>query len=743
MNNQEAHFTFSVSTLEPDTFHVVRFTGTEGLSRLYQFDLTLLSENASVDFGKALSGTAKFTIKRQEGGDLVWHGILRDFQQLQMADKHVIYRAVLVPKAWQLTLTRHNQIFLDQDVTQNISQCLSDGGLSQGLDFELSASHSYDKREYVCQYNETHFNFASRWMERNGFYFFFDQSGQQEKLEVTDSLNVHNPHPGGDTLTYAEQSGLDADIVGKAAKNFRCEQRRLPREVLLKDYNYQTPSLDIQGKALVSQDGSGTVYTHGGHLRTVSEATSLADLRAQGFKCREQVFFGESNAPFLQPGYVTTLEKHYRDSFNQKYLLIEVKHEGAQESWLVSGMGAAGLGDRLFYRNAFAAIPAGVQFRSELTTPKPLIDGALKAVIDAEGSGQYAELDDQGRYKVIMPFDLSGRNEGHASTWLRMIQPYAGQNHGMHFPLHKGTEVAVIHYEGDPDQPVIAGAVPNPETPSMVTSGNQTMANITSAGGNLIHIQDQQGSERILLHSTAKGDYIRIGAHNDPASFSDVMSEMANDGINLTTPQWFNVKAEFANQIVLADNTQTTLGVYSCNAIGANITFIVGMSITTNCAVHTEFSPVWKEMRASVQEAATQKDQIYADLLVTVGQHTTTIGQHDVTIGQHTQTIGQHDNTIGQHTQTIGQHDNTIGQHTQTIGQHDQTIGQHTLTIGQHDQTIGQHTLTIGQHDQTIGQHTQTIGELEQNAGEITSMAADVSNLWGVVSVVAGEVGFV
>lgn len=741
MPAEQPHFTFSVSTLEADTFHVVRFTGTEGLSRLYQFNLTLLSEKTSVDFRKALSGTATFTVKRPEGGDLTWHGILRGFQQLQQAGKHVFYQAMLVPKAWLLTQAQHNQIFLNQDIPATISQCLTDGGLSQGLDFEIDTSREYAKREYVCQYNETHHDFVSRWMERNGFYFFFDQSGRQEKLTITDSLDVHGPHPGGDTLSYAEPSGLDAGITGKAVKNFFCEQRRLPHDVLLKDYNYNTPSLNIQGKAQVAPEGSGTVYVHGGQLETIHEAMWLASLRAQGLKCREQVFFGESNAPFLQPGYVASLERHYRDDFNQKYLLIEVKHEGAQESWLTSGMGAMGdgardIGDRLFYRNAFAAIPAGVQYRAELKTPKPRLDGALKAVIDAEGTGQYAELDDQGRYKVIMPFDLSGRNEGRASTWLRMIQPYAGQNHGMHFPLHKGTEVAVIHYEGNPDMPVIAGALPNPETPSMVTSGNQTMANITTAGGNLIHIQDQQGSERILMHSTAKGDFIRIGAHNDPASFSDVMNEMANDGINLTTPQWFNVKAEFANQIVLADNTQTTLGVYSCNAIGANITFIVGMSVTTNCAVHTEFSPVWKEMRASVQEAATLKDQVYADLQQTVGQHTNTIGQHTLTIGQHTLTIGQHDNTIGQHTQTIGQH-------TLSIGQHDQTIGQHTLTIGQHDQTIGQHTQTIGQHEQTIGQHTQTIGELEQNAGEITSMAADVSNLWGVVSVVAGEVGFV
>jgi type VI secretion system secreted protein VgrG len=729
----QATFEFIIQGFDKDTFHVVRFTGTEGLSKLYQFDLTLLSEKTSIDFGKALSGTASFTIKRREGGDLTWHGIVRDFQQMQRSGNHVFYKAILAPKAWGLTLSHHNQIFLNKDMPQFIQDCLIDGGLSQGLDFDVSTLGPYPQREYICQYNETHFNFVSRWMERNGFYFFFDQSGSQEKMMLTDSNNIHAPHPGGGTLVYSEPSGLDSELTGKAVKNFTCEQRRVPKDVKLKDYNYRTPELDIQASAQVSQSGTGTFYVHGGNLNTPMAANRLAQIRAEEFKCREQVFFGDSNAPFIQPGYIFTLENHYRDGFNQKYLTIEVKHEGAQESWLTAGLGVTGTGDRLFYRNVFAAIPANVQFRAEVKTPKPRIEGTINAVVDAEGTGQYAELDDQGRYKVIMPFDLSGRRDGHASTWLRMIQPYAGDGHGMHFPLHKGTEVAVIHYEGDPDQPVIAGAVPNSLTRSVVTSGNQTMSNITTSGGNQIHIQDQDGSQRILLNSTAKGNFIRIGAHNDPAvDWGDVgntIKDMATDGINLTTPQWFNVKAEFANQIVLVDNTQTTVGLYSCNSIGGNITFNVGASVTTNCGWHTEFAPFWKEMRGSVSEAAAQKEQVYADLQQTVGQHTQTIAQHTQDIAQHTQTIGQHTQTIAQHTQDIAQHNQTIGQHTQTIGQHTQDIAQHTQTIGQHTQDIAQHTQTIGQHTQDIAQHEQNIGELQQNAGDINIMVVSVTNI--------------
>ncbi|MBI4804258.1 MAG: type VI secretion system tip protein VgrG [Desulfovibrio sp.] len=712
---------------------MVRFTGTEGLSKLYQFDLTLLSEKTSIDFKKALSGTATFTIKRQEGGDLTWHGILRDFQQLQRSDKHVFYRALLVPKAWELTQTMHNQIFLNMDMPEFLQQCLTDAGLSQGLDFQVNTTGSYPKREYVCQYNETHFNFASRWMERNGFYFFFDQSGSQEKVVITDSLNVHTPNPGGDTLKYAEPTGLDAGLTGQAAKNFYCDQRRLPKEVLLKDYNYRTPSLTIQAKELVSESGTGTVYMHGGHLLTPTEAASEAKIRTEEFKCREQLFFGESNAPFLQPGYTFTLQDHYRSDFNQSYLLIEVKHEGAQESWLTAGLEATGVGDKLFYRNSFAAIPASVQFRPEVKTPKPKIEGPLSAVIDAEESGQYAELDDQGRYKVIMPFDLSGRKDGQASTWLRMIQPYAGSGHGMHFPLHKGTEVAVIHYEGDPDRPVIAGAVPNPETQSMVTSANQTMSNITTSGGNQIHIQDQDGSQRILLNSTAKGNFIRIGAHNDPAvdwgDVGDTIKEMATDGINLTTPQWFNVKAEFANQIVLADNTQTTIGFYSCNYIGGALTFYIGPAATFHVGPQKDYTLTRNRGHFHLEEAGAETTRTLGALAEQVMDHTQTLGEHTQTIAEHTQTIGEHTETIAEHTETIAEHTENIGEIDRWAGSIEETIGEIDQFAAQVNQTLADHTQTIGEHTQTLAEHTQTIGELEQNAGDINILSVTVNNI--------------
>ena len=219
----------------------------------------------------------------------------------------------------------------------------------------------------------------------------------------------------------------------------------------------------------------------------------------------------------MMPGYTFTLKDHYRGSFNQTYLVTRVGHEGNQTGYLLAGI-TMGHEDRgVYYRNSFSSIVSTVQFRPEQKAAMPRISGTLTAKIDAAGSGQYAELDTQGSYTVIVPFDTSGRKDGKASAPVRMAQPYAGSDHGMHFPLHKGTEVLLTFIDGDPDRPIIQSAVPNPETQSPVKVNNQTMSAITTAGGNKIHIEDKAGSERILLHSPKQRSFIRIGAPNDPS----------------------------------------------------------------------------------------------------------------------------------------------------------------------------------------------------------------------------------
>ena len=521
---KQIKFEFVSEALPEDAFGVVNFKGSEGFSTCYQFEIMLVAGDPEINLAVVLQNPAVFTILRDDG-NIPFHGILSQFEQLHCVDEFVFYQAVLVPRLWWLSLTHHNQIFLDKTVPQIIEVVLQDGGLTS-LDFELRLENKskYPIWEYICQYRESHLDFVSRWMEREGMYYYFEQTADGEKMIITDTNLSHTTMAEGRTMYYSPPTGLDERHREEVIHALICKQKLLPGKLHVQDYNYRTPSVNLSAEAPVSDQGRGEVHIYGEHFRTLQEGSGLAGIRVQELQSHEKRFRGESTIPYLRPGYRFDLDRHYRDSFNQPYLTIELTHEGSQTGYLVSGIREtlSETEKRPYYRNNFVTIPGNIQYRHPKTTPKPHFHGTINARIDAEGSGEYAQLDDQGRYKVVLPFDLSGRRDGKASHWMRMAQPYAGENQGMHFPLHKHTEVLLTFIEGDPDRPIIASAIPNPESPSPVSSANQTKSIIQTGKGpetssvgaatktqgsknnNYIEFEDTNGSNHIKIHSPYK-----------------------------------------------------------------------------------------------------------------------------------------------------------------------------------------------------------------------------------------------
>jgi type VI secretion system secreted protein VgrG len=533
MYTETPPYSFVSMAYPGDTFAVISFTGQEAISTPFAYEILLASEQKHIDLGDVMESPVTFTFHSQQGS-VATHGVLRRFQQLHGSGGYSFYRAELTSKLWWLTMLHHNQIFLDKTIPEVLQEVLQQGGLSSN-DFELRLQQQYSKREFICQYRETLFAFVSRWMEFEGIYYFFEHDQDSTKLILTDTRIAHKEMQpvvqGQSGVDYAPPTGLTDAHTTVAVQQFLAERNMVPQKVQIQDYNYETPSLTVKGETSVSNDGKGLDYEYGDGFNTPSEASKLSKVRSEQHLSRQQIFHGEGTVPFKCPGLLFSLKKHFRDDYNTSYLLTRVEHRGNQTGYLVAGLreAVAGQEGQIVYANSFTAIPADVQYRPERTTPWPRISGTLTAKIDASQSGKYAELDDKGRYKVIIPFDLSGRKDGRASCWMRMLQPYAGDNHGMHFPLHKGAEVLLTFVEGNPDRPVIAGAVPNPENPSQVVNESQTMCKITTGGQNKIHMEDKEGSQRILMSTPTVGTWMRLGAPNDPPAVSVAASEDKDD----------------------------------------------------------------------------------------------------------------------------------------------------------------------------------------------------------------------
>ncbi|MCC6572578.1 MAG: type VI secretion system tip protein VgrG [Planctomycetes bacterium] len=537
---------FSSGAVADDSLLLTKLAGSEELSRLYSYELELISDKVDLDFDKLLKEPAKVGIKqgvklagenRRGAQTLKIHGMLSKFEQIERRLDLVRYKATLVPRLWKLGLTYESRVFQDKTVKEIIADVMKEAGFTTD-DYEIKAGNGYAKREFVVQYEETDLDFLYRWLEHEGIFFFFDNSGEKDKIIFGDAVGHYPRIQGNSNIPYrptadnnarsegAESESASTDWFKEEVINlFSCRQSVIPREVVLKDYNYRKPSETLRVVTQVSQNGVGRVYEYNNHYKTEDEGKALGNIRAQEIVCREKIFSGASDCRAFRGGATFELQEHYRNDYNREYLITHVSHNAEQSIQFSSGntLGAS-------YNNAFVCIPSDRLFRPERTTKWPAIHGIINATVDAAGSGDYAEIDDQGRYKVKLPFDLSDKKDGKASRYLRMAQPYSGEGMGMHFPLHKGTEVLVTCVDGDPDRMVISASIPNPETESPVTSDNQTQSQIQTGGGNVITMEDQDGSQHVTIESPTQGTVIRIGSNSGEEGEGS-----AGEGVHIAT----------------------------------------------------------------------------------------------------------------------------------------------------------------------------------------------------------------
>jgi type VI secretion system secreted protein VgrG len=504
------------SSVFPSTTKVAGFRGSEGLSRPYVFEILLMMTNDEAgDFDMEDAIGAKTTLTAHRGGEgapFVFHGILSALELVHEFGKRAVFRARLVPQLWLLTQTFHSRIFTKVTIPDMIKAVLEDSGLTSD-DYVFRLLKSYKPEEHVCQYRESNFDFISRWMEREGLYYFFEHGDDQEKLVITDDKSSHSPLIGRQ-VRYFPQTGSDV-TAGESFRSFTCRHASLPGSVRLKDYDYGKPALEITGSAPVSPTGMGEISVYGARFFSPTEGARVAKIRSEELLARQVVFQAVGSPFHLRAGYTFEVDDHPRAKYNAGYLAIGVEHYGSQATGAPELVELLGFEQRDVYRVEVTAIAASVQFRAESKTTWPRIYSFENATVDGPATSEYAQIDEQGRYAVKFKFDEGTLKGGQASTMVRMMQPHGGGIEGFHFPLRKDTEVVVTFLGGDADRPCIAGVVPNALTPSPVTSGNYTKNVIQTGGRNRFELEDQAGQQRITLSTPHTNSYVRMGSANE------------------------------------------------------------------------------------------------------------------------------------------------------------------------------------------------------------------------------------
>jgi type VI secretion system secreted protein VgrG len=627
---------FSISSdALPSDAHVVAFKGSEGLSELYAFEIGILTGDATFNQDDAVLARATLTINLgDEGEPQSFHGVFAAFELVQDYLGRFLYRGVLVPKLWQLTLTKHSNVWVDESIDDIITQVLEWSGLTSD-EFSLRLEGSYDKRDFVAQYKESNYAFISRWMEREGMFFFFEHGSDKETMVIVDK----KPFDEGTDPQRARYVPLsEGDTMALEAFNtFRCKSSALPAKVELWDYDYLNPTLDVRGAASASPTGVGEIACFGDdNFLTPNVGNHLAKIRAEEILAKKKVFHARGRVFHMRSGSPFVLEEHPRPDFaDKKYLVTHVKHVGNQSTTAEQIQQILEIDQADEYICEVRAIPADIQYRSPDRFPWPRIEGYESATVCGEADSEYAQIDDHGRYKVRIKFDESDLGDGKASAWVRMQQPYGGTNEGFHFPLIKNTEVLLWFMGGDPDRPVIAGVVPNAQTPSPVVNNNHTTNIIQTVNLNLIEIEDTRNEQYIYVYCPVENTFIHMGVLN--ADFNLILNTEGHAHFNFGGLQVIDVALTLTENVTL-DVTFNYDANWICNVkADNNITIDGDLNLVVAGDVNWQIGGDWNVVIAgdnNLQIGGDQNIQIAGDLNVDVGGDNNTIiaGDQNLTI---------------------------------------------------------------------------------------------------------------
>jgi type VI secretion system secreted protein VgrG len=487
-------FTLRIGAL-PETELIVRqLQGSEELSVPFVFAIDFTpASGAPLDLGALLCAEANLAIRRPDRATRWVNGICTRVDQTGVHAGRPAYRAVLAPRLVLAGERRNCRVFQDRTAVEIACEVLRE----QEIVHRSALQGSYPKREMCIQYRETDLAFLARLLEAEGITYWFEHQEGNHTLVLGDSPSCFVPLPGGEELPYRTEIG---DV---AEDEHLFDVRRVravgPGKSTLRDFAFERPALDVTGS---SADGAGEeVYDHPSGSVDPVETKRLSRVRLEELRFGAEVWRAQGNCERLAPGCVFAVTGHPRQDFDVRLVALRVVHRGRQQ---VGAGNAHQIVDS--YQNELLAIEAQRPFRPGQRTRRPLIRGVQTATVVGP-AGEELHPDRYGRVKVQFHWDREGKRDETASAWVRTAQAWGGPGFGALFVPRIGQEVVLRFLEGDPDRPIVTGAVYNGQNPPAVAlpddktqSTLKTDSSPHSGGSNELRFEDAAEGEHVFLH---------------------------------------------------------------------------------------------------------------------------------------------------------------------------------------------------------------------------------------------------
>ncbi|ENA3063327.1 type VI secretion system tip protein VgrG [Escherichia coli] len=528
----------------PSSLDVEDFSGTEGISKIYRYDIIFTSTDRYPDAAWFLrksatlimgTGLLESLIKQKKV-----HGVITDFRRISGSEDQAQYRITLKPFISLLDKQfRTHRFFVNKSVPEVVEQILTEHGL-KGWEYEFSLKRTYPKREQINQYQESDLRFIQRLLAEVGIFYFFTLHPDAQ-TEVIHFGDAQAALIFDKTLPVNSPSGM-SDSGTDSVWALNVEHRVVESRVITNDYNHREAQNILMSVPADMTRGEGydTSYGEVYHYRprhtergdkidpAPETANFWARLDHERFLAEQTRITGKSTDASLLPAQVLTITDSTPPvlpaPLQEPVLLTQLLFTGSRKSALQVMLSAVPYSEIVCWRPPLL--------------PRPKITGTMTARVTSAKEGDiYAWQDASGMYRVKFDADRDDKNPGQESMPVRLAKPYSGDAYGFHFPLIQGTEVAIAFEEGDPDRPYIAHALHDSRHVDHVTDKNGTRNVIRTPANNKLRMEDKRGEEHIKL-STEYGGKTQLNlGHNVDAS-----RELRGEGAELRTDDWISIR---------------------------------------------------------------------------------------------------------------------------------------------------------------------------------------------------------
>jgi type VI secretion system secreted protein VgrG len=501
--------------LGKDKLCLTRFEGSEAIGELFEYRIEAVSTDPNLDFNDALGQTCSVHLETTDRSGRDFSGILTEAKWAGMRDNLPLYRLVLRPWPWIMSLRSHCRIFANMNVKDIVKEALGNNSFGPIVDLMVE---DYPTLEYTVQYRETSLNFALRMMEKFGIYYYFKfdkgdgGSPSQHYLVLADSAN-HEGLPAPSSILYVPPSAAGPDDT-QLFNDWSRQQAVIAGIFELNDYDYNKPNANLlTHEAYFTPPSHSLVYDYPGGYDDKSLGDRLTKVRQEAERVFEDHCSAGGYAPSLTPGYSIQRKSQDGDSQDSDYLILRCNHWYGDQSYAsTSSRGGSYSGN---YELSRVAIP----YRMPLRTRRPVIIGSQPAKVISK-ENQEIDVDKQGR--VLVEFywdDTTGSNAPNKtpSRRVRVGQFWAGLQRGALFTPRVGDEVMIEHENGDPDRPIIVGSVyngtsdnpgnlvpldlPGRKTVSGLLGKSSTDGGSTLNNANAWWFDDARGSEQFYVRA--------------------------------------------------------------------------------------------------------------------------------------------------------------------------------------------------------------------------------------------------